>query len=580
MEFSQQSLVRLGKFDANDVIEINKHRGKHNRLGFAYQLIFVRLLGKLPQISPLEIIPEVIDYAAVQLSINIENINQYRNNRKTISKHQSEICSYLSLSSYSSSNEEVVRDFIFKEALSLEARSLLKLKAIQFLRQQRLLLPAIGRLERLISTQRILAREYIFESVNSKLSARHKLKLENLLVKFEDLSDLEFIRKPPQYASVKSVNNLAHRINLIKDTGILDIDINVNNNYQKIFTKEIRCYSITKIRALSVPHRHTALACFLQQSYKDITDFLIDTYIKLINKSYSRSKYLAEAELSEQEDNIKKTLKNYQDMKAIIMDDNIADEDLRDVIYEKFAGEFNDETNSTDFITKPKSVRIFYFMQKKYSYFRQFSKIVFEHLELELSSPRKSDLIKAIHTLKELNKNNQRALDSNVPVNFIPKKIVGEVCIGGKVDRAAWETSLLMVIRDEIHNNNIFANYSKRFCQFSNFFMPSSQWNDTKEEFFSKTKLPMHNVTDYLRNRLNKAYDRYLSVKDNNYAKIVDKQWLLSADPATQLSDEDNKSLEALKTWLSSHMVRIKLPNLLVEVDNELKSFHMHIKFF
>ena len=50
MEFSQQSLLKLGKLGANDVAFITKHRGQHNRLGFAYQLVFVRLFGKFPQI--------------------------------------------------------------------------------------------------------------------------------------------------------------------------------------------------------------------------------------------------------------------------------------------------------------------------------------------------------------------------------------------------------------------------------------------------------------------------------------------------------------------------------------------------
>ena len=77
MEFSQQSLLKLGKLGANDVAFITKHRGQHNRLGFAYQLVFVRLFGKFPQISPLEIIDELLDYTAVQLSINIEYVNQY-----------------------------------------------------------------------------------------------------------------------------------------------------------------------------------------------------------------------------------------------------------------------------------------------------------------------------------------------------------------------------------------------------------------------------------------------------------------------------------------------------------------------
>ena len=178
MEFSQQSLLKLGKLGANDVAFITKHRGQHNRLGFAYQLVFVRLFGKFPQISPLEIIDELLDYTAVQLSINIEYVNQYHHNRKTISKHQSEISNYLHLNSYNLSNEKMVREFIFKECMHLEARSLLKIKAIQFLKEHKILLPAMSRLERLIATQRILARDHIYVNPPNRLNIH---RLNNIL---------------------------------------------------------------------------------------------------------------------------------------------------------------------------------------------------------------------------------------------------------------------------------------------------------------------------------------------------------------------------------------------------------------
>ena len=55
--------------------EIALRRGPHNRLGFAYQVAFVRVLGRFPQQAPLEIDGEIlIRFVALQLGTDAETI--------------------------------------------------------------------------------------------------------------------------------------------------------------------------------------------------------------------------------------------------------------------------------------------------------------------------------------------------------------------------------------------------------------------------------------------------------------------------------------------------------------------------
>jgi hypothetical protein len=72
--------------------------------------------------------------------------------------------------------------------------------------------------------------------------------------------------------------------------------------------------------------------------------------------------------------------------------------------------------------------------------------------------------------------------------------------------------------------------------------------------------------------RLNRAYGNFLRHLDKNtYASIIGDGWHLSVDPAEQIRSGDKKRLEALREWLAGNMRVIKLPELLIEVDNELK---------
>ncbi len=69
--------------------EIALRRGSHNRFGFAYQVAFVRVLGRFPQQAPLEIDGEILRFAAPQLGADAETIPAYARRQQTISEDSS-----------------------------------------------------------------------------------------------------------------------------------------------------------------------------------------------------------------------------------------------------------------------------------------------------------------------------------------------------------------------------------------------------------------------------------------------------------------------------------------------------------
>ena len=71
-DVSRPSLIRDATFLEADRREIALRRGPHNRLGFAYQVAFVRVLGRFPQQAPLEIDREILRFAALQLGADAE----------------------------------------------------------------------------------------------------------------------------------------------------------------------------------------------------------------------------------------------------------------------------------------------------------------------------------------------------------------------------------------------------------------------------------------------------------------------------------------------------------------------------
>jgi hypothetical protein len=78
-------------------------------------------------------------------------------------------------------------------------------------------------------------------------------------------------------------------------------------------------------------------------------------------------------------------------------------------------------------------------------------------------------------------------------------------------------------------------------------------------------------AADHLTRRLGDGYDSFLrTAPTNSYAVVDDQGWHLSADSGEKLEQEAQDRLTNLKSWLAQNMRRVKLPELLIEVDNEL----------
>ena len=69
---SRSQLIRDSALTQTDLLEIATCRGEPQRLGFAYQLGFVRVFQRFPVQQPLEICEELQSFIALQTGIDAE----------------------------------------------------------------------------------------------------------------------------------------------------------------------------------------------------------------------------------------------------------------------------------------------------------------------------------------------------------------------------------------------------------------------------------------------------------------------------------------------------------------------------
>lgn len=510
----------------------------------------------------------------MQLGIDKKDISEYSKHRQHISRHQEIVREYLRLKQFSISDDLI--NLLFQASQSVDHITLLLSEAKQYLKNNKILYPSNDTLERLIITQRDKSRKFIFSKIMAMLDDKIKEKLDRLLQVENRASKLQYLKHPPSVPSPKSMLNLARKMEIIKDTNILDIDTTwINNNYQRSLAKYIHRCSADRIRELLPPHRYTALICFLWQTSRDTLDYMVDMHSKIITRVYSSSENKIDLEIQKNRKNINKSLSMLKTIGTDLLDKDISDGDLRKVIFKKInKDELKTQIAESEPLLTGKFSHIFNFIMSRFNYFRRFSPVLLEHLQFEAESKQSLVLLKAIDVLREMNEDRKRKLPLDAPIGFIPKKLMKMVIPNGvDVNRHAWECALLTSIRDNIKSGNLSIKGGKRYNQFNDFFIPDSEWKKIRTDFFKYNKLPKNpnEVENYLKKRLNTAYNKFLFHEvGNEYAKIENGSWVLSIDPAESFTQEEHIALEKLKSWLLSRMHAIKLPQLLIEVDNDL----------
>ena len=140
-------------------------------LGFAYQVAFVRVLGRFPQQTPLEIDGEILRFAALQLGANAETIHARR--QQTVSEHQQRIGEYLRLRAFDAAAGERLARFLKDEALRLERTASLLARARAWLRDEHVLAPSDLVLRRAIGAARHKART-LLDATHGRAPCRHR----------------------------------------------------------------------------------------------------------------------------------------------------------------------------------------------------------------------------------------------------------------------------------------------------------------------------------------------------------------------------------------------------------------------
>ena len=586
VDISRPRLIRDGSFLEADWNEIAQRRRPHNRLGFAYQIAFVRVLGRFPRQAPLEIDGEVLRFTALQLRLSPDMIHAYAERRQTVSEHQLYIRDYLGLRPFDATAADQLDQFLEGEALRLDRSGALFSRGRAWLQEQRILVPADYVLHRAVSPARRKARAALTDRMMACLSTSMRECLDALLVVSEDepFSALGRIKTASPKASIAGMSGLVARLELIEDTGILEIDVNwINGNYQRFLFHSVRTASADRLREeMPAPRRYLALVCFLHQVWHDTLDQAVDMYGKLLERDQKQVHFRLEEKLKAQRHTVDRVVQHYQDLSAVLLDPDVDDAALRQRL---LAAVPESDLRADQFAlanwTRGDPKARFQETAQRHSVLSRFAEPFLTRMKfLDERHQGASPTLEALRVYREGRAAKRRILPADTPLDFAPKALEPLIRQNGQVDRRRWESALFLKVRDELRAGNLAIEGAKNFGRFEAFFLPTAEWEQVREDFWERTGFAAQpeQATEQLKDRLTAAFDRFLEgVSDNRQVAFDEKGWRLKTDQGEQLDSKRAQDLTAMRRWLSARTRSIRLADLLIEVENALAfSAHFH----
>jgi len=222
-------LARYFYLDDTDLQLVLKRRGNHNRLGFALQICTVRFLNTFLSL-PTDVPLSVVAYVAAQLGItDLSCLPRYLERPTTHREHAGEIQKHYGYRDFSDQPQHwrLVRWMYERATLSVESPSILFDLVTARLVEQKVLLPGVTVLARMVATVRDRATNRLWQALFKLPSPKQQRRLEELLQINDNsrITPLDRLRRSPTRTSAPALVDALNRLVEVRALGVNTLDL-------------------------------------------------------------------------------------------------------------------------------------------------------------------------------------------------------------------------------------------------------------------------------------------------------------------------------------------------------------------
>ena len=539
--------------------------GDGHRRRYALQLCMLRTYGRFLddyQQAPLRI----VNHLSRQLQLAPVLFLDHPGRAQTEREQARRIRDYLGLESFDEYAETRLRNWLREGVLDGRGVADLLAKVEERLKSWRIVLPAPGTLDRIVTSEVARATTALFDVVAAKVPDGLRAAID-LLVEVPEgdaRSSLFRLKDYPKTAAAATIKGDIVRLRLIEelltDSANLDeIDPKIVNQLGQLG----RRYDAGDLRRFAKPKRDALVACYLIEARKTLLDQLVEMNDQFLTGMNRRARNTVKA----QERVLRRQARAGMDRVLGAMDTLVAADG------EQTVQAFRKEVNAASLVEAVAACRAFNRLEERghldamlarYGTLRQYLP-VFMALPLQAAIGSES-LIAAVGILRDLDAGARERVERDDPQGFVAAGWRPFLIEHGKVDRRIWEISLAFAIRDALRAGNLFLAKSREHVSFWNLVYDERRWEEIRNEAYSQLDLPAepHAFLDKIIAVLDKAAcDAAQGLHTNSFAAVENGRLKLKKADALPIPP----AVRQLRATIKASLPRARIEDVLQDVD-------------
>jgi TnpA family transposase len=568
-------LARYFHLDDQALQLVKKRRGDHNRLGFAVQLGTVRFLGTfLP--NPLDVPTNVINYLAPQLNISNPNcLSQYLKRIRTHWEHIEEIKYHYGYQDFNSQPQHwrLIRWLYERAWVSAESPSVLFDVTTAQLLENKILLPGVTILARLITTMRERVQQRLYIKLSKLPSLKQIDSLESLLKTTDNHRQnlLEQWRSSPTHSSSNSLVKALNRLENIRALGMGTLDVSkiplirLKSLAQTAFTVKTQAIS-----RMSERKRIAILLAFVYTLEATATDDILTLLELLVKDLFSTSEREGKKERLRTLKDLDKAALQLSEVSRVVINDNCDDSQVREQIWRLITKEkLTEVVEKVESLARPPEDTYYQELLTKWRSIRIFLPTLLRVIEFASNKAGKP-ILDALNYLQEIEGKRQPKLD-NAPLTFIPPNWVSLVINQeGIVDRKAYTFCVLEQSIKSLSCRDLFVKKSENWSNPAAKLLQGQAWESARSHVCRALNLNVNPTPelDNLSQQLDSAYQRTLANLPQNESvkiEVVKGKETLTISNLDKLIEP--ASLILLREEVQNLLPPVDLPEILLEIQ-------------
>lgn len=553
-------------FSEKDKEIINRRRRDYNRLGFAVQLGMLRNPGWV--LTSFDDIPEpVLEYIAEQIGVNANEIFQYSDRVSTRIEHLQELRDEYDYRNFTGEDSETLFSMLLSVAIENDNVTHLMKIAIESLRKQKIILPGITTVERILQDARIKAEYSVFERINTSITDSQRALMDYLVSSRDEYSNtkLGWLRADFGYPSPKTFREVIFRLEEVRSMN-LALDTNgIHPNRIRQISRLGESYEPYAFRRFDEKKRYAILAVYLNELSQTLVDKAIEIHEKQINILLSKGRKKLESIQKENGKSLNEKLIHYVGIGEALIK---AREEGRDPLeavesvmdWDKVVSSVEEAKK----LTRPANYDYIDLLDGRYSQLRKYSPLLLKYLKFKSSGQATKPLVDALELIHEMNEDGKRKIPLDAPLEFISNRWSRYVFEDdGSINRHYYEMAALSELKNKIRSGDISVEGSRNHKDFEEYLISKDDWECVKGNGSGITVNPK--VSDYLEERT-KSLSTRLEWLSKNMGKLKGMSIENGKIRLERLEKESSDESSKLSQRLYDMLPKIKLPDLLLEV--------------